>query len=72
MSVGSRFRVVQPWGVDRWREATMVGEHATIDEAFAAIDTLSQTMVRTGAPSDAIEPIVVDASGKIIMRPSIH
>ena len=26
-------------------------------------------MVRTGAPSDAVELIVIDASGRIVMRP---
>jgi hypothetical protein len=29
-------------------------------------------MVRTGAPSDAVELIVVDADGEIVRRPDAH
>ena len=40
--------------------------------AFAAIDHLSSEMVRTGAPSDAIELVVVDAADQIVQRPGAH
>jgi hypothetical protein len=49
------FRVVQPYGKNKARESTIISEHATAAEAFAEIDRLSSEMVRTGAPSDAIE-----------------
>jgi hypothetical protein len=29
-------------------------------------------MVRTGAPSDAVELIVVDGTGRIVQRPEAH
>jgi hypothetical protein len=55
MNECGRFRVVQPWGPDKARQATLISEHATAAEAFAEIDRLSAEMVRTGAPSDAVE-----------------
>ena len=68
----TKFRVVQPWGTDRGREATVISEHATALEAFAALDALADRMVRTGRRSDAIELFVVDAAGNVIARPSAH
>ena len=47
-------------------------EHATSAEAFAALDALSARMVQTGAPSNAVELIVVDAAGQIVPRPGAH
>ena len=68
----AKYRVVQPWGPDKGRQASVLSEHATIDEAFAAIDALCAQMVRTGAPSDAIELIVVDGDGRQVARSSSH
>jgi hypothetical protein len=68
----AKYRVVQPWGPDRGRQASIQSEHATLAEAFAAIDALSGQMVRTGAPSDAIELIVVDDDGRQVPRPGTH
>lgn len=62
------FSVVQPWGKDRAREATVVSSHAMASEAFEEIDRLSAQMVRTGAPSDAVEFIVIDAEFNICRR----
>ena len=53
------FRVVHPWGPNQGRQATLIIEHATLDEAFAEIDRLAAELVRTGAPSDAVELLVV-------------
>jgi len=50
----------------------LISEHATIAEAFAYIDEQSAQMVKTGAPSDAIELIVSDSSGRRVNRPSLH
>jgi hypothetical protein len=52
------YRVVQPYGRDKAREATVISEHQIAADAFAEIDRLSTQMVRTGA-SDAVELIVV-------------
>jgi hypothetical protein len=42
------FRVVQPWGRDKEREATTVTEHPTAADAFTEIDRLAVQMIRTG------------------------
>src|SRR5688572_25767165 len=63
-----KYRVVQPYG-QRREEWTLVSEHATVDQAFAKIEALSTQMVRTGAPSDAVELIVVDEAGNRMTRP---
>jgi hypothetical protein len=69
---GSAYRIVQPYGRNRAREATLISEHATAADAFAEIDRLSARMVRGGAPSSAIELIVVDPEGRIVQRPEAH
>ncbi len=66
------FRVVQPWGQDRGRQATALSEHTTLAAAFDAIDRLASEMVRTGAPSDAVELVVVDGDGNVKARPDLH
>jgi hypothetical protein len=65
------YRVVQPWGPNRAKEATLISEHATVADAFAEIDRLRAQMTRTGTPAssrDAVELIVVDGSGRIVQR----
>jgi hypothetical protein len=64
------FRVVQPWGPDKGRQSTLVSEHATAAPAFEEIDRLASQMTRTGAPSDAVELVVVDTDGRLIRRPN--
>ena len=66
------YRVVQPWGRDKAREAALISEHATAAEAFAEIDPLSEQMARTGAPSDTVELVVIDADGQVVSRPMTH
>jgi hypothetical protein len=66
------FRVVQPWGPDKARQATLISEHATAAEAFREIDRLASEMVRTGAPSDAVELVVVDPDDRVVLRPKVH
>jgi hypothetical protein len=63
------FRVVQPYGAARARQCTLISEHPTVEAAFAEIDRLAAEMVRTGAPSDAVELIVVDTEDRIAVRP---
>lgn len=47
----------------------MISEHATAEEAFGAIDALAAQMNRTGAPSDAVQLLVVDWDGRVVPRP---
>ncbi len=50
----------------------MLSQHVTVAEAFAELDRLSAQMVRTGAPSDAVELIVVDQDDRIVKRPGVQ
>ena len=65
-------RVGQPWGRDKGRQSSWLSDHATIAEAFRALDAVSEQMQRTGAPSDAIELIVADTDGNVVPRPDAH
>ena len=65
----SPFRIAQPYGADVGRESTTLSEHATVADAFAEIDHLAATMARTGAPSDAITLVVLDAAGRVYTGP---
>jgi hypothetical protein len=66
------YRVMHPWGPHKGRQATLQSEHATIAQAFAAIDAMSARMVRIGAPGDALELIVIDEHGNVVPRPATH
>ena len=68
----AKYCVVQPWGPDKGRQATLQSEHATLAEAFAALDVLTAEMVRTGAPSAAVELLVVNEHGAVVPRPGAH
>ena len=61
------FRVVQPWGGNKVQQSTMLSEHQTAAAAFAEIDRLTERMLRTGAPVDAIELVVVDVERATII-----
>jgi hypothetical protein len=64
------FRIVQPWGAHhKAQQSTLISEHPTAADAFAEIDRLTARMVRTGAPSDAVELLVIDQAGVIVQRP---
>jgi hypothetical protein len=66
------FRIVQPWGPDKARQSTVISDHATAADAFAEIDRLVSEMIRTGAPSDAIEFVVLDANNAVVLRAKTH
>ena len=62
------YRVVQPWGRDRGRQATVISEHVTAAAAFAEIERLTSVMVRNGAPPDAVQLVVADGNGDVVRR----
>ena len=66
------FRIVQPWGPKIAEQSTVISERATAEDAFREIDRLSAEMVRAGAPSDAIELVVIDPNLRIVKRPNTH
>ena len=66
------FRIAQPYGRDVGRQSATVSEHPTIAEAFAALDMLTEQMVRTGVRPDTVTLIVLDATGAVVGRPGAH
>lgn len=66
------YRVVQPWGPDKAAQSALISEHPTADAAFAEIDRLASVMERTGAPTNAVELLVVDGRGRLVARPNTH
>ena len=68
-----RFQVVQPWGRDKLRQSTMLSQHQTATAAFAEIDRLAAEMARTGAPTNAVELVVIDVVGAVVVgRSELH
>lgn len=63
------YRVVQPWGKDRAREATENSVWASIADAFAEIDRYAARVKTSRLPGDHLELIVVDDEGREVRRP---
>jgi hypothetical protein len=66
------YRVVQPWGPDKVRQATVISQHHTVAGAFDEIDGFADQMVRNGVPANAVELFVLDAQDRVVARPNIH
>jgi hypothetical protein len=66
------YRIVQPWGKDKVRQATTISRHRTAAAAFRTIDRLADEMLRLNVASDAIELLVVDAADRIVQRSNTH
>jgi hypothetical protein len=68
----AKYRVVYTRGTSQGPPGDTPSEHATVAEAFAALDAMSAQMVRADAPSDGIELVVVNERGDIVLRPKTH
>jgi hypothetical protein len=66
------YRIVHPYGRDRTRQAMLISEHPTVEDAFAEIDRVAERMADRGVPTGAVELIVVDATGQLVTRPGVH
>ncbi len=66
------FYLVQPWGRDRYRQATVLSIHATVDDAYARLDAIAEKLQRDGTPSDFLELYVVDAQRQPVTRPGVQ
>ena len=63
------YYLVQPWGRDRFRQATVTSIHDTVDDAYAWLDAIAEKLQRDGAPSDYLELYVVDEQRQPVARP---
>jgi hypothetical protein len=66
------YRVMQPYGKDRTREATEISRWANIDDAFAEIDRYAEGSADGGQAGDYLELLVVDDEGREVRRPDAH
>ena len=66
------YRVIQPYGKDRGREATEIFSCATIAEAFAEIDRYAAHLKANNLPGDYLELFVVDDDGHEVRRPETN
>jgi hypothetical protein len=64
--MGVPFRVVQPWGPDKVQQK-YDAERASDSGRCIRGNRLKAQMARTGAPTDAIELVVVDVERHIIV-----
>ncbi len=44
-----RYSLVQPWGRDRYRQATVMGIHETVKDVYDALDAIAETLQRACA-----------------------
>ncbi len=65
-----RYCVVQPWGRDKYREASIVSLHQTPEEAYDELDLLVEVMSRSRGSGDRFDAYVVDEQRQAVPRPA--
>ncbi len=67
------FYVVQPWGHDRYRQATVTSTHDTADDAYARLDAISAKLQRDATPVRPRAPLErpIDSSVLRTIRSSV-
>ncbi len=63
------FHLVQPWGDDKYSQATIVSTHATVAEAYAALDRIAEKLHQDEAPEGTLEIYVMDEGRQPAPRP---
>ncbi len=66
------YHIVQTWGSDSYRHATVLSTHDTVDDAYARLDEIAETLQRDGAPPDYLELYVVDEQRQPVARPGVQ
>ena len=66
------FYLVQPWGRDRYQQATVTSTHDTVEDAYARLDAIAEKLQRDGAPPDYLELYVVDEQRQPVARPGVQ
>ena len=69
ISVGGTGR---PQRCSTLKRSNLISEHLIAVDAFAAIDRMVEQMEHTGAPTVAIELVVIDSVGKRVTRPDAN
>ena len=66
------YSLVQAWGRDRYRQATVTSIHDTAEGAYARLDAISDKRQSDGAPPDTLELCVVDTDRQPVVRPGVQ
>ena len=66
------YLIVQPWGRDRYRQATATSIHDAVEDAYARLDAIAEKLQHDGAPPDYLELYVVDAERQPVTRPGVQ
>ena len=66
------YHLVQPWGRDRFCDATVVGVHATVTDAYDRLDEIAEKLQRDRAPDGYLEIYVVDEERQPMIRPGVQ
>ena len=66
------YYLVQPWGLDRFRDATVVGIHETVADAYDRLDDIAEKLQRDSAPDGYLEMYVVDEERQPVIRPGVQ
>ena len=67
-----RSYVVQPWGRDRYHQATVTSVHDTVAAAYAKLDASAAKLQRHGRPPGYLELYVVDDERQPVARPGVQ
>ncbi len=54
------FHLVQPWGDDKYSQATIVSTHETVEEACAELDRIAEKLQHYDAVEETLEIYAVD------------
>ena len=65
------YYLVRSWGRDRYQQATATSVHDTIDDAYARLDAVAETLQRHGGSPDRLDLHVEDAEHRPVMRPAV-
>ena len=64
------FHLVEPWGRDTYRQATVISTHQTLEAAYAGLNQIADKLDRDGAPEDYLQVHVVNEAKEPMTRPA--
>lgn len=66
------FYIIEPWGRDKYREASIIFRAATVDDAYVELDRLVARLQSFRIDPSTFEWYVVDEAYRPVKRPGAH
>jgi hypothetical protein len=66
------YYLVEPWGRDRFREATIIAAAETVEAAYAEMDSRVARLMQQGIEPTSFAWFVVDEDRSPVARPRAH